>query len=73
MDDRIKSMMEFNQEYSNRKAVEYLLRHRSSLRSWDLATLQIVASAFNLSIKGSRSVLAARLERVYRDLKNRGF
>jgi len=66
-------MMQFNQEYPNRKAVEYLLRHRSSLRSWDLGNLQIVASAFNLSIKGSRSVLAARLERVHRDLKNRGF
>jgi len=44
-------MMEFNQEYENRRAVEYLLRYRSSLRSWDLATLQVVASAFNLSIK----------------------
>jgi len=73
MDDRFKLMMEFNQEYENRRAVEYLLRYRSSLRSWDLATLQVVASAFNLSIKGSRSVLAARLERVHRDLKNRGF
>ena len=73
MDDRIKSMMEFNQEYENKGAVDYLLRYRNSLRNWDLATLRVVASSFNLSIKGSRSVLSARLERVYRDLKNRGF
>jgi hypothetical protein len=65
--------MQFNQEYENREAVSYLLKHRRSLRMWNLGTLQIVASAFDLNVRGSRSVLIARLEKVYQDLKNRGF
>jgi hypothetical protein len=65
--------MQFREEYENREGVNYLLKHRRSLRMWDLGTLQIVTSAFDLNVRGSRSVLIARLERVYQDLKNRGF
>jgi len=65
--------MQFNKEYENIEGVNYLLKHRRSLRMWDLGTLRSVASAFDLNVKGSRTVLIARLERVYQDLKNRGF